>query len=276
MSEESKLKGAADAVQGLVKAIPVYQDTLQPAAQEVGVALQTVAKTIHIALAPISALVWGYDHIKEFVSTRVAEKLKGVPSDRVTTPSPLVAGPALEALRYSGHIPVLREFYANLLATSLDADTTRDAHPAFVDVLKSICPDEARIIRYLATHDVFPALTVRDSDQATGAYLTVITHFTHLDRLAGCEHPSLVSSYIDNLSRLGLVQVVEAYLVTPNTYDSLDNDPTITSLREKLTRRPGRTLKTERRAIVMTTFGKQFCRACVLEKGSPTDPESTG
>ena len=51
--------------------VPVYQDVLQPAAQELGKALQTVAKTVHVALAPVSALVWGYDQIKDFVSTKV-------------------------------------------------------------------------------------------------------------------------------------------------------------------------------------------------------------
>src|SRR5947207_379089 len=72
-------------------------------------ALQTVAKTIHIALAPVAALVWGYDTIKEFVSTRVAEKLAGVPAENIRTPEPHVVGPALEALRYTGHQGTLRE-----------------------------------------------------------------------------------------------------------------------------------------------------------------------
>src|SRR5258707_14575419 len=122
MSDENKIRDAADAVKGLVAAVPVYQDALQPAIREVGVGLQTVAKTIHVALAPVSALVWGYEQIKDFVSTRVAEKLKDVPPERITSPDPHVVGPALEALRYTGHEENLRELYANLLATSLDAD----------------------------------------------------------------------------------------------------------------------------------------------------------
>lgn len=61
MGDDSKVKDAADIVKGIVKHVPVYQDLVQPAAKEVGTALQTVAKTVHIALAPVSALVWGYD-----------------------------------------------------------------------------------------------------------------------------------------------------------------------------------------------------------------------
>ena len=102
MSDENKIRDAADAVKGIAEAVPIYQDAVQPAAKEIGTALQTVAKTIHIALAPVSALVWGFDQIKDFVSTKVAEKLKDVPPENIATPKPNVAGPALEALKYTG------------------------------------------------------------------------------------------------------------------------------------------------------------------------------
>ena len=95
MSEDNKIRDAADAIKGIAQAVPVYQDLLQPAVQEIGMGLQTVTKIIHIALAPISALVWGYDTIKDFVSTRVAEKLKHVPLSNIKTPEPHVVGPAL-------------------------------------------------------------------------------------------------------------------------------------------------------------------------------------
>lgn len=59
MGEENNVRDVVDAVAGFAKAVPVYQDIVQPAAQELGKALQTVAKTVHIALAPVSALVPG-------------------------------------------------------------------------------------------------------------------------------------------------------------------------------------------------------------------------
>ena len=123
MADEKNIKDVADAVKGIVEAVPVYQDVVQPAAREIGTALQTVAKTIHIVLAPVSALVWGYDQIKDFVSTRVAEKLRGVPPENIVAPKPNVAGPALESLKYTGHQEDLRELYANLLAASMDSRT---------------------------------------------------------------------------------------------------------------------------------------------------------
>ena len=78
MSEENKAKDVIDSVTGLMTAVPVYPDLLQPATQELGKTLQTVAKAINVALAPVSMLVWGYDQIKDFVSTKVADRLKNV------------------------------------------------------------------------------------------------------------------------------------------------------------------------------------------------------
>ncbi|HJR99976.1 MAG TPA: hypothetical protein VJ780_03490, partial [Flavobacterium sp.] len=95
-NKDTNVKATIDAVTGLVKAIPVYQDTLQPAAKEVGKTLGTVAKVVNIALAPITALVWGYDRIEDFISTRVAEKLKNIPEENIITPPASVVGPAVE------------------------------------------------------------------------------------------------------------------------------------------------------------------------------------
>lgn len=59
MADESKIRDAADAAKGLLEAAPIYEDALQPAAKQVGKALETVGKAVNVALAPIGALVWG-------------------------------------------------------------------------------------------------------------------------------------------------------------------------------------------------------------------------
>ena len=59
MGDESKIRDAADAVKGLLEAAPIYDDALQPAAKQVGKALETLGKAVNMALAPIAALIWG-------------------------------------------------------------------------------------------------------------------------------------------------------------------------------------------------------------------------
>jgi hypothetical protein len=59
MSDDGKITEIAKAVEGIVKTVPVYQDAVQPAAKQVGQSLETITKAINVALAPVSALVWG-------------------------------------------------------------------------------------------------------------------------------------------------------------------------------------------------------------------------
>jgi hypothetical protein len=54
-----KIKDVIDATTGLVKAIPIYEDAVQPAAKQVGKALETVTKAVNVALAPVGLLIWG-------------------------------------------------------------------------------------------------------------------------------------------------------------------------------------------------------------------------
>jgi hypothetical protein len=51
-SKSSNVADIANAVAAVAKEVPIYQDALQPAAQEVGKALGTVAKLVNVALAP--------------------------------------------------------------------------------------------------------------------------------------------------------------------------------------------------------------------------------
>jgi len=140
----------------LVKAVPIYDDLVQPTAKELGVALGTIAKTVNVALSPISGVIWNYETIKDFVSTKVSQKLEGVPPENIETPNPIVAGPALEALKYAGHEEMLRNMYANLIANALDKKTKISAHPSFVEVIKQISPAEATLLLLISQRSEFP------------------------------------------------------------------------------------------------------------------------
>lgn len=272
MSEDNTVRDVVDAVTGVAKAVPVYQDVLQPAAQELGKALQTVAKTVHVALAPVSALVWGYDQIKDFVSTKVADRLKNVPPENIITPKPNVAGPALESLRYTGHESSLSELYANLLAASMDKTTASGAHPAFVDIIKQLTPDEAKIVSLFVSSQAFPLLSVRwefknPTEEKTGG-MDVLVNFSLLGVQAGVEFPNLTPTYLDNLCRLGLAEIPAMFQYTAKgIYESLENAPVVLNAKAQIENNPEWRVQVERKGLRITELGKQFAHVCVLRKG---------
>jgi hypothetical protein len=271
MSNDSKIRDAADAVKGIVEAVPIYQDALQPAAKEIGKGLETVAKTIHIALAPISALVWGFDQIKDFVTTRVAEKLKGIPQERIKTPSPTVAGPALEALKYTGHDESLRELYANLLATSIDSETAASAHPAFVDIIKNMSSDEAKIMKLLATQASYPAVDVKITFKENGGFVILHRNVSFIGPQAGCQHSQFSPNYLDNLCRLGLLEIpFGRHIKDIKVYEPIENDPQMLKLKQTYEANEKVTFGFDRKKIEVTDFGKQFILACVIDKSLTT------
>jgi hypothetical protein len=252
MGDENKVAETIKAVEGVVKAVPIYQDAIQPAAKEVGVTLHTAAKCVNIALAPVSALVWGYDKIRDFVNTRVAEKLARIPQEKIVTPRPEVAGPVLEALRYTGHDDDLRELYANLLATAMDADTVANAHPGFVEIIKNLSPDEAKIMRLFAVRGEFPVVDLRTYDEKKPAEYTVwANNLSFIGKEAGCAHQHLTRAYIDNLCRVRLLEITTAELAAPNTYEPLEADPMLEEAKSEI-ERLGRKFRFVRKVLMRT------------------------
>lgn len=272
MSEDNPARDIVDAIADVAKVVPVYQDMLQPAAQELGKALQTVAKSVHVALAPVSALVWGYDQITDFVSTKLAERLKNVPPENIVTPKPNVAGPALESLRYTGHESSLSDLYANLLAASMDKTTASGAHPAFVEIIKQLTPDEAKLVGLFIAPHPLPLLNARweyknPTDEKTGG-MDVIVNFSQLGVLAGVEFPNLTPAYIDNLCRLGLSEVPAMFQYTgKGVYDPLENSMEVQNAKAQIEANPEWHFVMERKGLRITELGKQFAHVCVLRKG---------
>ena len=265
------IKQTIDSVTALAKAVPIYEDAVQPLAKETGKALGTVGKAVNVALAPLAGIVWGYDKIKDFIETRVAEKLEKVPEERITTPQPNVAGPAIEALRFSGNDETLREMFANLIATSLDKKTALEAHPSFVDILKNISADEGRILKLFTHNQSFPVVNVK-LNIPTGGFHVLHRNVTQLGQLAKCEHAELATNYIDNLCRLGILEIPSRRRLNGDgPYAPLLNDPGIVQLKNqfKPSDKPGEkkpTIGFDYRMLEITTLGQQFVRACVVDK----------
>ena len=108
MSDE---KGKTDEdwkVEAVRGAKEIYEDTLQPAAKEVGKALETTMKTVNVAFAPLRLLIHLSDKFENEVLPSIARKIRNIPKERLIEPNLHVAGPALEALRFVMDEPDLR------------------------------------------------------------------------------------------------------------------------------------------------------------------------
>lgn len=265
--EGGKVAGVVKAVGELADKVPIYQDAIQPAAKELGKGLHVVARAVNAALVPVEGLIWGVEQIRDFVRERVSKKLGNVPPEDIQQPKPHIGVPAIDALRYTGTEDGLAELYANLLATSMDKVTAYRAHPGFVDMIKNMCPDEARIMKHMSVLPAYPLVDIKSVSKKDGSYKVIHRHLSLLGLDAKCEHIPLASNYIDNLERLGLVHVdAMSKIHDTAVYTRIEEFPQVKQIIDDLKKDEERNVEVQHMRLQVTDLGKQFIRACVIDK----------
>jgi Abortive infection alpha len=128
---------------------------------------------------------------------------------------------------------------------------------AYMRILDALAPDEARILRFLAREGEQPSVDVRAGLPFASALVS--GGCTMVAEEAGCRHSDRVHAYLNNLHRLGLVWLSREPLRDARRYQVLEAQTEVTDALE----RGGRTARTVRRSIVLTSFGEDFCAICL-------------
>lgn len=152
----------------------------------------------------------------------------------------------------------LRDRGAALLERSSELHEDGDAHPAYARILGELSPDEARILRLLATDGPQPAVDVRTWRPLDLGSNVVAPGLSMIAQHAGCMHADRVPSYLSNLYRLGLIWFSRESLPDPPPYQVLEAQPDVIDA----VREAGRA-RIIRRSIHLTPFGGHFCELCI-------------
>lgn len=244
-------------------AVELYKDVVRPTAKPVGEILGFLPRTLKLALSGWEKwLINGEETIKLTAET-VKEKIKAVPEEKLVEPEPYVAIPAMQQLSYCVNNEELRELYANLLVSSMNVDKKWQVHPAFVEIIKQLTPDEAKFIRNLqpfVSH--YNALVdVRIEYNQYGSGRTIISNFTNvgLDKI---DCPQNIGSYIDNLERLKLICIPPTMSLTnKDLYEPLKTHYLLTnSLPKQLG--PNQKIGYDYKVFNLTNFGFDFVNIC--------------
>lgn len=192
------------------------------------------------------------------------EKLKNIPSENIVPPSPRIAVPTLQNASITEDIEI-RELYAQLLANSMNETMKDGIHPGFVEIIKQLSPDEAKILRYMSSNTIIPTITLRCVNEKEEGY-DVVKNFSNVGELAKCEYPFEVGKYFDNLIRLGLLKnAMLASLTNKALYEPLKKHQYLESQINTITHQvhPFNKPKFEESYISITDFGKSFCEICL-------------
>ncbi|MFD2610757.1 DUF4393 domain-containing protein [Deinococcus taklimakanensis] len=215
-SNESPTSAAAQAVAQLVKEVPVYQDAVQPAAQQLGRGLGGLLAYMMLPLQKLG--IKAEVNIAQF-KKEYEDKLIEIPNDKLIPPDPIIMGPALQALTYTVQEPLLRKMFVNLLAAASNADSSDKAHPSFVEIIKQLKPVEAKLVDIFRDEVRLPMLTISRADKNGG--MTAVQYTLIEAALAG---DSLLdySVELDNLERLKIINIkTDSSFTNENKYDKI-------------------------------------------------------
>jgi hypothetical protein len=212
-------------------------------------------------LSSIADISWDWNRIQDFTVKTVNDVLKrrygeGAP---LVEPRRDISVPAIEAMRYS---PLKYEM-AYLIASTMSETSAEHAHPAYIEILKQLTADEIRIIAAMpAAEHVLPILDVNYVDRARKVHLAIrnivpptIAHV--------CQNMRAIAGYIDNLTRLNLVNTPSGFVIREtHHYTPLLDQEFVRSIgREKMLHLEP---KLDRKVLSLTAFGESF-RACCID-----------
>ena len=131
-------------------------------------------------------------------------------------------------------------------------------HPAFARILEELAPDEARILRLMATNGPQASVDVRTFQLLGIGSEMVAEGLSMIGQQAGVSYLDRVPSYLNNLNRLGLIWFSKEPINDPIAYQVLEAQPEVLGA----IKRAGRA-KTVQRSIGLTPFGRDFCAAAL-------------
>ena len=147
---------------------------------------------------------------------------------------------------------------AELLYRSADVFSSDDIHPAFERILDELAPDEARILRFLATEGPQPAVDIRTGRPFGIGSELVASGLSMIGLRSGVRDLGRTNAYENNLNRLGLIWFSREE-VELHRYQVVEVQPDVSDA----IKRAGRMPKIVRRSIHLTPFGEDFCRTCL-------------
>lgn len=219
----------------------------------------------------VKMLGYSKDYFEQDFAGDMAPRLEQIPEGNLQPPKASIAGPAMEALRFSLEEEDLKSLYLSLLTTAADDRISDDAHPSFVEVIKKLSAIEARLFRGVIQHEeraiAIGKVHLRDIEEETPGFSSLSTH--HLPNvLGGVEgfNDENAPTYVDNWMRLKLIDVnYGQYVTSEGSYDFMSASPEWADAQDRW-REYGKTMELQRGTMSVTAYGARFAKAVGISR----------
>lgn len=237
-----------------------YSDAVTGAMKEAGKIGVDFLKTIRLMLFPVQYAA----ALQDRLALHISKSIGRVPEDNRIEPVESIALQIVDRLKFQEEDSPITELYLNLLARAMDKERVGEAHPAFVQIISQLAPDEALLIEQIAstpfsvylrppqygyeTYDAEArAQLIVDADISDEQKTRLRSITVRPEELA---QPDLLYTYIEHLVSLGVV----AYTNEPRR-EFQPNKPT----------------NFDFWFLELSGMGRLFRLACFSEEGAPTE-----
>lgn len=243
----------------------IHQNLPETEKQADGALSTVVGFFNNVVLYPVKKANLTFRYKLEAFEDDLKEKIKGIPAENLQVPPTMIAGPTLEALRYTYDEAELREMFENLLASSMDNRREKQAVPSYIEAIRQMTPLDAKVLALIVDRHNVVAKCVHFRG-INGAYFPSAMPYYFEENFVRLGDPFDISASFSNLIRLGLIKATEKPL-TPNDYETvLNHDYINNQIDQYYPNEIKIVIEPNGVHLWLDDYGKHFVRTC-LAKG---------
>lgn len=157
------------------------------------------------------------------------EKISKIPSQNLKEPDFKILGPTLEASKYYIEEQIIRNMFAELIASSMNSIKSNFVRSSFVEIIKQMEPLDAQNLKLIFNNNGLANTAIIKSNVSVGGYQILFVNLFLLNQHE--KNQERLSSSLDNLERLGLVKIsyaehnsdISSYEIFKNTTEFKDS-----------------------------------------------------
>lgn len=255
---------------GLIKHNPqilstVYEDLAQPSVRKVGQALETVFEFSTSMLLPLKLLNEKFRINFQRNLDDYKKKIENIPNEKLTDVNPQIGTPIIEKLTYTTNEEIA-DLFTTLLSKASSTDTINQAHPSFIQLIERLSVDEARLIKFLKGKSFIPSISFRGMSLEGEGFIELKQNVTLLPYEVNLIFPEKISTYIENLESMGIVNTKHGNFKTDESFYKpiLEKYEYEAERKSAIEQKKYKDIEYDKSYLQITEIGKAFITACTL------------
>lgn len=243
----------------------IHQNLPETEKQADGALSTVVGFFNNVVLYPVKKANLTFRYKLEAFEDDLKEKIKEIPAENLQVPPVKIAGPVLEALRYTYDEDELREMYEEMLASAMDNRKVNMVHRSYVDAVRQMEPMDAVVLKQIKAMGTVTSTHVRFNQAGTTSWYVNALPYHYCADLCDLGDPFQISASISNLIRLGLI-ISNIGILNKNAFETIKSEKYIQE-REQLYRKSNHEIdidiSNECQLLSLDSYGRQFVDICM-------------